>query len=92
MNMNFLHVTGQKGQLVMEPYSAYNGVKGEGSNGFKTDVPYKAPTQQTMQMDNDAKAIMQNSSVLVPGEEGLADIRIVEAIYKAAKSGKRVTL
>ncbi|WP_375448620.1 Gfo/Idh/MocA family protein [uncultured Fibrella sp.] len=92
MNMNYLHVTGQKGQLEMEPYSAYNGVKGEGSNGFKTDVPYKAPMQQAMQMDNDAKAIMSNSPVLVPGEEGLADIRVVEAIYKAAKDGKRVTL
>ncbi|MBO0951503.1 Gfo/Idh/MocA family protein [Fibrella forsythiae] len=92
MNMNFLHVTGQKGQLEMEPYSAYNGVKGEGSNGFKIDVPYKMPTQQAMQMDNDAKAIMTNSPVLVPGEEGLADIRVVEAIYKAAKEGKRVTL
>jgi glucose-fructose oxidoreductase len=45
-----------------------------------------------MQMDNDAKAIMQNSPVLVPGEEGLADIRVVEAIYKAAKEGKRVRL
>jgi len=92
MNMNFLHVTGQKGKLEMQPYSAYEGVKGEGSNGFKTDVAYKAPFQQATQMDNDAKAIMSNSPVLVPGEEGLADIRIVEAIYRAAKSGKRVTL
>ncbi|NID13195.1 Gfo/Idh/MocA family protein [Fibrivirga algicola] len=92
MNMNFLHVTGQKGKLRMEPYSDYNGVRGDGTGGFKTDVPYKTPGQQTMQMDNDAKAIMQNTAVLVPGEEGLADIRIVEAIYKSAKAGKRVTL
>ena len=92
MNMNFLHVTGQKGKLQMEPYSAYDGVKGEGSNGFKTNVAYKSPWQQATQMDNDAKAIMQNTPVLVPGEEGLADIRIVEAIYKAAKEGKRVKL
>ena len=92
MNMNFLHVTGQKGELEIEPYSGYNGVKGQGSNGFNTDVPYKMPMQQAMQMDDDAQAIMQNKPVLVPGEEGLADIRIVEAIYKAAKEGKRVTL
>ena len=52
----------------------------------------RMPMQQAMQMDDDAKAIMSNSPVLVPGEEGLADIRIVEAINKAAKSGNRVTL
>ena len=56
------------------------------------NVAYKTPFQQMTQMDNDALAIMQNKPVLVPGEEGLADIRIVEAIYRAAKEGKRVTL
>ena len=29
---------------------------------------------------------------LVPGEEGLRDIRVVEAIYRAAASGKQVRL
>jgi glucose-fructose oxidoreductase len=43
-------------------------------------------------MDDDALAIMQNKPMLVPGEEGLRDIRIVEAIYKAAESGQRVKL
>ncbi|MEZ0539316.1 Gfo/Idh/MocA family protein [Fibrella arboris] len=92
MNMNYLHVTGQKGELEIEPYSGYNGVKGTGSKGFKTDVAYQVPFQQATQMDNDAKSIMSKSAVLVPGEEGLADIRIVEAIYKAAKDSRRVTL
>ena len=43
-------------------------------------------------MDDDAMAIMQGKKMLVPGEEGLRDIRIVEAIYKAAASGERVSL
>ena len=43
-------------------------------------------------MDDDALAIMQNKPMLVPGEEGLRDIRIVEAIYKSAASGKAVKL
>ena len=30
--------------------------------------------------------------MLVPGEEGLRDIRIVEAIYKSARSGQRISL
>jgi glucose-fructose oxidoreductase len=35
---------------------------------------------------------MQNKPMLVPGEEGLRDIRVVEAIYKSAGSGKAVKL
>jgi glucose-fructose oxidoreductase len=45
-----------------------------------------------MQMDTDALAILNNRPVAVPGEEGLRDIRIVEAIYRAAASGKAVHL
>ena len=43
-------------------------------------------------MDDDAMAIMQKKPMMVPGEEGLRDIRIVEAIYKYAASGSRVAL
>jgi glucose-fructose oxidoreductase len=35
---------------------------------------------------------MQGKKMFVPGEEGLRDIRIVEAIYKAAGSGQKVSL
>ena len=43
-------------------------------------------------MDDDAGAIMQKKPLLVPGEEGLRDIRIVQAIYQSAASGKRVPI
>ena len=92
MNMNFLHVTGSKGFLRMEPYSSYNGQSGVATGNVKIEHPYAVPYQQTRQMDDDALAILQKKPVLVPGEEGLRDIRIVEAIYRAAKSGQRVTL
>jgi len=92
MNMNFLHVTGEKGTLQMEPYSGYNGVKGSGSGGFSVNNPYEVPMQQAMQMDDDALAIINKKPVLVPGEEGLRDIKIVEAIYEAARTGKRVKI
>lgn len=39
-----------------------------------------------------ALAIINDTAVLVPGEEGLKDIRLVEAIYKAAQSGKTINL
>jgi glucose-fructose oxidoreductase len=43
-------------------------------------------------MDDDALSIMQKKPMLVPGEEGLRDIRIVEAIYKSAATKQRVHL
>ena len=43
-------------------------------------------------MDDDAMAIMQGKPMLVPGEEGLKDIRIVEAIHKSANTGQLVRL
>ncbi len=48
--------------------------------------------QQTLQMDNDALAIIAGRQPMVTGSEGLADIRIVNAIFKAARTGETVTL
>jgi len=91
MNMNYLTVTCEKGELRMEPYQGYAGNKGESPLG-KIDHPYSVPWQQAKQMDDDAEAIMKNKPLIAPGEEGLRDIRIVEAIYQAAKSGQTVKL
>ena len=44
-------------------------------------------------MDDDALAIMNNKKPLVPGKEGLRDIKVVEAIFtSAANNGKRIKL
>ena len=44
-------------------------------------------------MDDDALAILNKLQPMVPGEEGLKDIRIVEAIIKSAASGgQRISL
>jgi glucose-fructose oxidoreductase len=90
-NINFLNVKCAKGEIKMDPYSAYAGVKGSSPLG-EINHPYEVPWQQANQMDDDARTIMQGKPMPVPGEEGLRDIRIVEAIYKSAASGKRVSL
>lgn len=91
-NINFLTVNCEKGDIKMEPYSGYSGVQGTSPLGT-ISFPYSVPHQQAMQMDDDAMAIMQGNPMLVPGEEGLRDIRIVEAIHKSAGSnGARVSL
>ncbi|WP_209331612.1 Gfo/Idh/MocA family protein [Lunatimonas salinarum] len=90
-NTNFLTVECEDGTLAMEPFSGYAGVKGTSPLG-EINHPYEVPMQQAMQMDNDAKSILENTAVRVPGEEGLRDIRIVEAILKSAETGNRVSL
>jgi glucose-fructose oxidoreductase len=90
-NINFLDITCEKGSIKVDPYSAYNGQKATSPLG-EIHHPYQVPFQQAKQMDDDALAIMQGKTMQAPGEEGLRDIRIVEAIYRSAGSGQRVSL
>ena len=90
-NMNFLDITCEKGLIQMAPYSAYSGLNGSSPLG-KINFPYNTPWQQAKQMDDDALSIMNGKPMLVPGEEGLRDIRVVRAIYESAGSGKKVSL
>jgi glucose-fructose oxidoreductase len=90
-NINFLDITCEKGAINMAPYSTYNGVKGKSPLG-EIYFPYNVPWQQAEQMDDDAKSIMAGTPMLVPGEEGLRDITIVNAIYKSAATGQAVKL
>ena len=90
-NINFLNILCEKGEIKMAPYSSYSRLKGSSPLG-EINHQYQTPWQQAKQMDDDALSIMQAKPMLVPGEEGLRDIRIVEAIYKSAKTGKSVSL
>ena len=88
-NINFMNIRCEKGEINMAPYSAYSGVKGSSPLG-EINNSYTVPWQQAKQMDDDALSIMGSKSMFVPGEEGLRDIRIVEAIYKSAQSKQAV--
>lgn len=87
-NINHLKVNCKKGWYELRPFQSYHGVQGKTSDGILLDT--FIPNQQAKQMDDDALAIMNNTPVLVPGEEGMRDIRIVEAVYQAAASGRQV--
>ena len=88
--MNDLHVNFQKGWYKLAPFQAYSGINGETSDGIKLNE--RIPNQQARQMDDDALAIRNKTRPLVPGEEGLRDIRIVEAIYRSVKEKKKISL
>ena len=90
MNMNYLHVTAEKGAYQLEPFQSYSGIRGTTSRGKVLDQ--SVPNQQARQMDDDALAILNDTPMLVPGEEGWRDIRVVEAIQRSAAEGRRVRI
>lgn len=89
-NMNSLNVACKKGGYKLEPFQSYSGIKGETSDGIPLNATI--PNQQAKQMDDDALAIINKKPVLSPGEEGLKDIRVVEAIYRSVKENKRIAI
>jgi len=90
INMNHLQVNYEKGWLKMEPHSSYGGNNGSMSDG--TIINFPLENQQAKQMDDDALALMNGEDVLVPGEEGLRDIRVVEAVYKSATQNCQIKI
>ncbi|MGZ8518292.1 MAG: hypothetical protein ACXWWD_13125 [Chitinophagaceae bacterium] len=43
-------------------------------------------------MDDFAHAILTNGVIKVPGEMGRTDVKIIEAIYEAMKTGRQVDI
>ena len=88
---NYLDITCKDGWYRLRPFQSYSGVQGETSDGKK--LPPDPNHQQARQMDNDALAIKEKKDPIVPGEDGLRDIRIVNAIMKSSeRSGAEITL
>ncbi|UCS93109.1 Gfo/Idh/MocA family oxidoreductase [Echinicola marina] len=90
MNMGRLTVTCGRGNFRLEPFQSYRGIKGYTSDGIQFSDQVKS--QQAVQMDDDALAIIDGRAVMVPGEEGLRDIKVVEAAFKSAEEGKRISI
>jgi glucose-fructose oxidoreductase len=90
VNINSLEVTAESGWYRLQPFQSYSGVRGVNSRGQA--INHSIENQQARQMDDDALAILNKVLPIVPGEEGLRDIRVLEAIQKSAREGKRVIL
>jgi glucose-fructose oxidoreductase len=88
--MNTLLVTCDKGWYKLSPFQAYSGINGVTSDGKILNATI--PNEQARQMDDDALAIINNTPVMVPGEEGMKDIRVVEAVYRSVAQNKKVSI
>ncbi len=85
-NWGSLKAKTTKGFFELEPAYGYDGLDGKTSNG-----PMNLPNinQQAAQMDDFANCINLKKPTRVPGEEGLKDMLVIDAIYRSLDSGKR---
>jgi predicted dehydrogenase len=87
-NLDRFFLNGTKGFAELLPSTGYGPIQGRTNKG-----PLNQPivTHQTVQMDEMADIILEGKKPVVPvdGEEGLRDLKIIEAIYAAVKSGQK---
>ena len=85
-NWSYLNVTAAKGRYGLSPAFGYGGIAGFTSKG-KMNLPQI--NQQAAQMDNFALCVATGQLTRVPGEEGLKDMQVIDAIYRSIASGKK---
>lgn len=90
-NLDSFFLNGDKGFAKLQPATGYGPIQGQTHKGELTQ-PHT--THQTLQMDEMAGIILQGKKAIVPvdGEEGLKDLKIMDAIYQAVKTGQKVSL
>jgi glucose-fructose oxidoreductase len=89
--INRYRVTGTKGVVQSEPFLSYTG------NKLFARLPGKRELEEVVidardhfasEMDYFAECVRDGKEVRTPGEEGLADMKVIEACYRAARSGR----
>ena len=90
-NLDRFYLNGEKGFAELQPSTGYGPIKGRTNKGELTQ-PHV--THQTIQMEEMAGILLAGKQPIVPvdGEEGLKDLKIIDAIYQAVKTGKKVKL
>ncbi|MEO8174684.1 MAG: Gfo/Idh/MocA family oxidoreductase [Sediminibacterium sp.] len=79
------------GFFELSPAVSYGPFKGRTSNG---ELNFPTINQQAVQCDEIGKMILENKPLPnhITGEEGLKDLKIMMAIYEAARTGKEISL
>lgn len=91
--LNRFRGVGQKGWVELEPGLSYSGLRmrvGRGGNVEERSHPQR--DHFASEMDHMSECVMNGTEPLTPGEEGLRDLKIMMAIYEAAKAGKTIKL
>jgi predicted dehydrogenase len=85
---NRIRVVFDQGMIDMEPATGYHGIQ------MRAPDPVKLPDidQFVAQMDYFSDCVKTGREPITPGEEGFRDLKIIEAIYEAARTGQTVNL
>jgi len=90
-------LNGSEAWAEMNPAYAYNGIRLKVSRVVEgkeqgSDIAADDKNQFAAELDHFAQCIQQDKEVHTPGEEGLQDQRIMEAIYESARTRRPVKL
>jgi predicted dehydrogenase len=92
---NRYRVTGTRGWLEVEPATGYSGHQmrvSEGGTVGPRVLPAPEKDQFAAQLDHFSECILSGREPLVPGEEGLRDMHVIEGVYEAARTRRTVAL
>ena len=84
---NRLYISTENRWFNLFPAFYYHGNHGSTNRG---ELILPDINQQAVQMDTFSKCILDNLESDASGEEGLKDLKVIEAIYKSVESGNKV--
>ncbi|SFV26846.1 glucose-fructose oxidoreductase [Devosia crocina] len=90
---NRFSVYGSDASLTLEPATDYykHGLRVM-TEEEQTEPQIQEKNQFALEMDHLAEAVLNDTPVKTPGEEGLQDVRLMLKIYEAAETGAPVTI
>jgi len=88
-NLDRFFLDGTEGFAEMQPSTGYGPIMGRTHKG---ELNQPITTHQTVQMDEMADIIFKGKQPVVPvdGDEAVKDLKLIDAIYLAAKTGGKV--
>lgn len=90
-NIDRFFASADEGYFELSPGLSYGPFKGKTPKG---ELDFPAINQQAAQFDGIGKLILENKPLPshITGEEGLKDVRIIQATYQAAQTGRKIII
>jgi predicted dehydrogenase len=90
-NLDRFFLNGEKGFAELLPSTGYGPIRGRTNKG---ELTHPHQTHQTVQMEEMSDIILAGKQPIVPvdGVEGWKDLKVMDAIFAAVKSGKKVNI
>ena len=85
------YAAADEGFFELSPAISYGSFKGRTSKG---EMSFPNINQQTTQCDEIAKVLLESKKLPnhITGEEGMRDMKVIDAIYEAAATGRKVLI